>query len=427
MISRFGQIDPTLTGETHRFSLSGTWRRAAGESSQHIDAYGVHYMLDLFSNFTYELDDPANGDQLRQHDDGRWTMGVNAAHRQAFDLGGREHTFTVGGQTRRDIAKVSLSRSSQRSVLGTVRHDDVDQWNAGVYTELVTPWSDWFRTTLGIRGDVHRVDVTSDRAENTGTAGDEILSPKVSLAFSPWSRTELYVSGGLGFHSNDARGAVSTIDPGTGAPAEPVTPLVRSRGAEVGLRTSAVQALRTTLSLWTVELDSELLFVGDIGTTEASDPSRRVGVTLANFYRMTETWSADLDLSFTRARFQEVASGVDLIPGALENVIAAGVSHSPVGSGVFGAVRLRHLGAYPLIEDDSERADASTLLNLELGYRLGDVRLGFSLLNVLDETSSDIQYFYESRLAGEPAGGVEDVHFHPAEPRQLRVRVSWGM
>jgi hypothetical protein len=220
---------------------------------------------------------------------------------------------------------------------------------------------------------------------------------------------------------------VSTVDPVSGASVDPVATLVRSRGAEVGMRTSAAAGLRTTLSLWTVELDSELVFSGDVGTTEASDPSRRVGVTFANFYRITDEWSADLDLSFTRARFEDVAWGEDHIPGALENVIAGGLSYASGDGGPFGAVRLRHLGAYPLIEDDSERAEASSLLNVEVGYRIGGARLALTLLNALDEESSDIQYFYESRLPGEPAGGVEDVHFHPAEPRQLRISLGWGM
>ncbi len=426
-IGRFGQIDPTLTGETHRYSLSGRWTRASAGSSQRIDVYGIRYMLDLFGNFTYALDDPVDGDQHLQRDRGRWTMGANAAHLQALDMGGVPHALTVGAQFRRDLADVSLDQSSGGAVLGQVRRDDVAQWNAGAYAELVSPWTGWFRTVLGLRGDMHRVDVTSDRPENTGTAGDEILSPKASLAFSPWARTELYVSGGLGFHSNDARGAVSTVDPGSGDPVDPVATLVRSRGAEIGVRTSAVETLRTTLALWTMELDSELRFVGDIGTTEASDPSRRVGVTVANFLRVTEEWSVDLDVSFTSARFEDVPAGEDHIPGALENVIAAGLSYAPAGDGPFGALRLRHFGAYPLIEDDSERASASSLVNVELGYRLGNARIAISILNAFDQETSDIQYFYESRLSGEPAGGVGDVHFHPAEPRQLRVRASWGM
>jgi hypothetical protein len=176
-----------------------------------------------------------------------------------------------------------------------------------------------------------------------------------------------------------------------------------------------------------VELDSELLFVGDAGTTEASDGSRRVGVTLANFYRAESGLTADLDVSFTRARTLGVPQDQARIPGALENVIAAGLGYEPAGNGPLGALRLRRFGSYPLIEDASERARANLLLNLNLGYRLGGGRLDVAVLNLLDEEHSDVQYFYTSRLPGEPVGGVDDVHSHPLEPRQLRVSLSWGL
>jgi hypothetical protein len=346
---------------------------------------------------------------------------------QALDLAGREHRVTVGAQARLDRADVTLSRTSARTVVSTVRQDDITQWSGGVYAELTSPWSDVFRTTIGLRSDYYAFDVTSDLPANTGTADDAIVSPKLSLAFGPWSGTELYLSGGLGFHSNDARGAVTTIDPASGDPAEPVDPLVRSTGAEAGMRTSALRGLRSTLTLWTVELDSELLFVGDAGTTEASDGSRRVGVTLANFYRAESGLTADLDVSFTRARTLGVPEDQARIPGALENVIAAGLGYEPEGNGPLGALRRRRFGSYPLIEDASERARANSLLNLNLGYRLGGGRLDVAVLNLLDEEHSDVQYFYTSRLPGEPVGGVDDVHSHPLEPRQLRVSLSWGL
>jgi hypothetical protein len=426
-IGRFGQIDPTLGGESSRYTVLANWSRSTTGSSQQLDVYGAYYDLDLFSNFTYLLDDPADGDQFRQQEHGRWIFGVDFAHREPLQLGGRPHRATVGAQVRGDLAELTLSRTRARVPVSSVRSDDVTQWSGGVHAQLESSWSEVFRTALGLRADAHRFDVASDLSANTGEAHDEIVSPKLALTFGPWSGTELYVSAGLGFHSNDARGTVATIDPATGSPTEPVDPLVRSRGAEVGLRTGGVQGLVSTVALWTIELDSELLFVGDAGTTEPRDGSRRVGVTVANFYRLDEGWSADLDLSLTRARLLHVTAGQDRIPGALENVIAAGLTYEPTGDGPFGSVRLRRFGAYPLIEDNSLRAEANALVNTNIGYRLGDARLTVSVLNVLDQKHSDIQYFYTSRLAGEPAGGVDDVHFHPAEPRQVRVALSWGM
>ena len=426
-IGRFGQIDQTLGGETFRYILTGKWMRSTARSSQRLMIYAQHYDLDLFGNFTYRLDQPVAGDQVLQEDRGRWTAGADLAHLQAFEAVGRRHQVTLGTQLRLDDADLWLSRTTARAVVSTLRTDVVSQWSVGVYTELESSWSSVVRSTVGLRSDWYDFDVASNLAANSGQASDAIVSPKLSLAFGPWAGTELYVSGGLGFHSNDARGTVTTVDPATGDPIDPVPALVRSTGAEVGLRSSGIPGLESTLSLWTIELDSELRFIGDTGTTEPSDPSRRVGITLANYYRAASGLTADLDVSFTRARTQYVPADRSRIPGALENVIAAGFGYEPAADGPFGVLRLRHFGSYPLIEDDTKRAEPNSLLNLALGYRLGSARLEVSLLNLLNEQHSDIQYFYASRLAGEPPEGVEDVHFHPAEPRQLRVSVSWGL
>jgi hypothetical protein len=426
-IGRFGNFDDTLGGASSRYSAIASWNRATSSSSQRIEVYGAYYELDLFSNFTYLLDDPADGDQFRQQDHGRTIIGANLAHLQPFGLGRRTHTVTVGAQVRGDMGELTLSRTTDRALVSTVRSDEFTQWSGGAYAELASPWSDVFRTTLGVRGDAYMFDVTSDLAANTGDSSDQIVSPKLSVAVGPFAGTEVYASGGLGFHSNDARGTVTTVDPASGDPADPVDALVRSWGTELGLRSQPVGGLNSTVSLWMLELDSELLFVGDAGTTEPSGGSRRTGVTFANFYRIAEEWSADLDVSFTKARLLDVPAGEDRIPGAMERVVAAGFGYEPVADGPFGMVRLRYFGEYPLVEDNSTRAEASSLVNLSAGYKLGNARLTVQVLNVLDEEDSDIQYFYSSRLPGEPPEGVDDVHFHPSEPRELRVSPSWGL
>jgi len=335
----------------------------------------------------------------------------------------------VGIQSRADFLNpVGLYRTAGRQRLSTVRQDDVREWGTGLFVDAESRWRPWFRSLVGLRGDVYAFKVDGDIAVNSGHRSAGIVSPKASLVFAPSSETEVYVSGGLGFHSNDARGTTITVDPNTGDPAQQVDPLVRSTGAEVGVRVAPLQGLRSTLSVWMLNLDSELLFVGDAGLTEPSDASRRRGVTLANFYRPIPELSLDLDISLARARFSGVSVGEDHIPGALENVVAAGASWSTRERGPFGAIRLRHFGSYPLIEDNSVRATAATLFNADAGwlFRQG-FRLQVSLLNVFNARDSDIQYYYASRLPGEPVDGVEDVHFHPVEPRQVRASIVWGL
>jgi hypothetical protein len=425
-ISRFGQIDPTLGGETSRYSLSASWDRTGASSTQNVQLFGIRSDLDLYSNFTYFLDDPSTGDQFNQRE-GRVVLGANATHKQQVQALGSGHVVTVGLQNRTDlIDDIGLHRTRARRRVSTVREDDVTEIGTGLYLETQSFWRPWLRTMLGIRGDGYTFDVRSGVAGNSGRRSAGIASPKASIILAPWASTEVYVSGGLGFHSNDARGTTITVDPNSGEPAERVDPLVRSRGGEIGLRTSPLTGLRTTLSIWALQLDSELLFVGDGGTTEPSDGSRRSGVTLANFYRPIPELSFDADVSFARARLVGVGQA-NRIPGALENVVAAGITWSRAERGPSAALRVRHFGEYPLIEDNSVRATRSTLLNADGGLTLGGVRMQLSVLNLLNSRASDIQYFYASRLAGEPAGGVEDVHFHPVEPRQLRLSLVRGL
>ena len=108
-----------------------------------------------------------------------------------------------------------------------------------------------------------------------------------------------------------------------------MTPLVRAKGAEIGLRTVRIRGLQSTVALWYLGIDSELLFVGDAGTTEAGRPSRRVGVEWTNYARLAPWLTVDADLAFTRARFTDDDPAGTRIPGALDRVISAGVTFEP--------------------------------------------------------------------------------------------------
>ncbi|HTR20489.1 MAG TPA: TonB-dependent receptor plug domain-containing protein [Gemmatimonadales bacterium] len=426
-ISRFGEIDSTDGGTTERYSVSGSWRHVGATAVRDVQLYGIRSTLSLFSNFEYALTDTIRGDQFNQSES-RIVLGGQATQRQEVQALSGLHLVTVGVQARYDgLSPVGLYHTQARLRLNTVREDDVHELGSGVFVAADSRWTARLRTAVGLRGDLYAFDVASDLPANSGRRTAGILSPKLSIAFAPSAATELYVSGGLGFHSNDARGTTTTIDPGSRDPVRPVDPLVRSRGAEVGGRFSLARGYRSTLTLWLLNLDSELLFSGDGGTTEPSAASQRRGVTWANFCRPIPQLLIDADLSFARARFVGVSTGADHIPGALENVVAAGVTWSPLERGAYGSIRLRHFGSYPLTEDDRVRATPTNLVNAEAGYFIGRVRLQVSVLNLFNAVADDIEYYYTSRLPGEPAGGVDDIHFHPVEPRQLRVSLEWGL
>jgi len=422
-LSRFGYIDPTDGGETHRYSLSGDWWRQVGEGRLTALAYAIDYRLDLISNFTYFLDQ-ADGDQFGQFDD-RKIFGGNVRYTLPLTLGGLESELASGVEIRHDdISPVGLYHTSERERLAAIREDSVSQTSYSAYLSQGIAWSPRFRTTLGLRADYFRFDVDSSLSANSGKANDSIVSPKLTMVFGPWATTEVFVNLGEGFHSNDARGTTITIDPTDGVtPAERVNPLVKARGGEIGLRTTPVGGLQLAASVWTLGLDSELLFVGDGGTTEPSRESRRKGVELAVYYAPTSWLIVDADLAWSHARFTDDDPAGDRIPNAVDRVASLGISiNRPTGWS--GGARLRYLGPAALIEDNSVRSASTTLLNLDVGYQFTpSVKGSIEMLNALDQKANDITYFYESQLRGE-SEPVEDIHFHPVEPRTVRASVT---
>jgi hypothetical protein len=424
LIGRFGVIDSSDQGQENRQMAVAEWQRASGPSSLRVTAFMQRNSLNLFSNFTYFLDHPEEGDQFEQAER-RVTAGGRVTYRRLGHVLGRHSESAVGVQLRRDwLRPVGLYHTAHARRLSTTREDRVGQTMAGMFAQTEIEWTRAVRTTLGVRTDAYQFAVTSDNPLNSGHGTSAMASPKAGVVFGPWAGTEWYVNAGTGFHSNDARGTVIAVDPAIGEPASRVTPLVRARGAEVGVRTVRVRGLQSTVSLWYLGLDSELLFVGDAGTTEAGRPSRRVGVEWANYARLTPWMTADGDVSFSRARFTSGGPAGRYIPGALDRVISAGLSVEPKQP-LFGSLRLRHFGPRPLVENASVRSKATMLWNGELGYRFSrQARVVVEGYNLLDAKVADIDYFYTSRLPGEPAAGVEDLHTHPAIPRTARVSLQ---
>lgn len=427
LIGRFGSLDPTSGGQTARTSLSAQWATRGADATTRASAYLVDYRLNLFSNFTYFASDPVNGDQFEQEDRRRYFGGA-LSRTWYVTLLGRNAEFTLGGRARQDdIDTVGLHLTRARERLTTIRSDDVTQRSLAAFAEASVSWTPWLRTVAGLRADRYEFDVASDTAANSGSVGDSIVTPKFTAVFGPFANTELYASVGHGFHSNDARGTTIRVNPDPrdaafGSAVDPVKPLVRARGSELGARTSLVPGLQTSLALWQLDLASELLFVGDAGTTEANRPSRRRGIEFANYWTPRPGLTLDADLAWSRARFRDPDTAGDRIPGAIERTASLGVAFDDRGAW-FGGARVRYFGPRPLIEDDSVRSASSTLVNARLGYRFGKhAELVVDALNLLDRQVDDIQYLYESRLAGE-AAPVNDVHFHPAEPRTFRVSI----
>ena len=430
-LGRFDAIDPTDGGESHRYSVSGGWRRSSETSSTQVNAYLIDWRLALFSNLTYFLDDPVNGDQFSQPDRRR-TAGVNASHTwQMAGLGlasalasAFASDITVGLQFQSDNIFNGLQSTRARQTLSVTRSDHIVETSVGLYAENATRWTPWFRSVAGVRAGTYRFSVDGDNPANSGTVTASIANPKLGLIFGPWAKTECYVNAGGGFHSNDARGTTITVDPKSGSAVDKVTPLVRSRGFELGARSAWLPGLQTSLSVYRLDFDSELLFVGDAGTTKAGRPSRRTGFELANYYRLSDGLTVDADIAFARARFREVDPAGQRVPGAVEGVASVAVAVDNLGPW-FGALQFRYFGPRPLVEDNSVRSASTSTVNGRIGYKVNPrTRIELEGFNLTNRKASAIDYFYTSRLPGEAASGVDDIHFHPIESRSLRVSLT---
>ncbi len=422
LIDFYGSLDKDVGGESNRYSVSANYD--AGDWQGNV--YAIRSTMNLFSNFTYFLNDPINGDEFEQVDE-RTIWGGDLKRDWQTSLGGTQLNYSVGGDVRYDdIGAVGLYNTQARQRLNTVRLDEVQELSSGIFGKVEWLPADQWRFNLGLRYDYFDVQVDSDNPLNSGDASDGMFSLKAGASYLWSDNLELYVNAGQGLHSNDARGATIKVDPVSGDEVEKVDLLVRSNGGEFGVKYYDRDFINFSAAIWYLQLDSELVFVGDAGNTEPSRASERYGAELTAYYWLNEAISIDMELAWTNARFteNEFEEG-KYIDGAVPFVASAGITYRPDGDGLYSSVRVRHLGERVLDSFNDHKADATTLVNLALGYEFRRFDTKLELLNVFDSKDHDIDYFYASRLPGEAAEGVEDQHYHPVEPRMVRVSVSY--
>ena len=420
LIGRFDSLDPTTGGDTARSSLSGEWHADGVLGRTKLSAYAIRYRLDLNSNFTYVLERPLDGDQFKQRDR-RGVFGIDASQSVNHRLGGFDARSEFGASLRHDRIRVGLFDSVARSITATVREDELRETLLGVYAQSsVELLPGALRAIAGVRVDHvrNRVEALA-LAANGGPSSATQFSPKLSLIAGPFAKTELFFNAGRGLHSNDARGTTAAVDPKTGDPVDKVPPLAASRGFEIGARTEAIKGLQSSLALWKLDFDSELVYVGDAGATEASGASTRRGVEWNNRWIPLPWLLFDADLAWTHARFKNG----DRVPNSIDRVASIAATLREFGPWSV-SLQLRYLGPGPLIEDNSVQSLASTTTNLRIGYHFGPkLEATLDVFNLLNKKNNDIQYFYESQLPGEPAA-VADRHIHPAEPRAARLTLQ---
>ncbi|WP_068875977.1 MULTISPECIES: TonB-dependent receptor [unclassified Phenylobacterium] len=414
LIPRNGYVDPDLGGRSRRWALTANYEGEGLEAA----AYAIRSRFRLTSNFTYVLENPDDGDEFQQAER-RTVYGASLRRTWRTRLAGAPTTLRVGVEGRYDdIGRIGLYRSIGGRAVATVREDAVDEYSVGGFVEAEAHLTPTLRAIVGLRADVYGYDVRAGLPVNGGDGSDTLAAPKVALAWRVAEPLELYANYGESFHSNDVRGAAIRIDPATGEPADRVDLLARAKGAELGARYERGDVNLSLVAFW-LDLDSELVFVGDAGGTEPNAASRRYGAEASAFWRAGERLTFDLSAAYTHARLRGVAAGEDRIPQSVSVVAGAGAT-ARLTDQLTATLRVRRLGTAPLTEDGSVFSQTTTLLSLGAYYTVGRLRFGLDVYNLLDSQRADITYFYESRLPGE-AAGVPDIHLHPVEPRQVRA------
>jgi len=432
-IGRYGALTPSDGGDTHRVSLSAEWARSQGEGQTRAHAYAIDYGLNLFSNPSGFINGP-QGDQHEQADH-RQVFGGEAARSWILGLGGRETEATLGVQLRHDrIGTLGLYDTVARERTDTVREDRVRQTMLGIYGEAKTQWSPWLRSMAGLRLDEVRARVTPTGGDNNMANGGSVqghqVSPKLGVVLGPFDtlgKSEFYANWGRGFHSNDLRGATSTVNPSDGSAIDKVPPLVHATGSEVGLRALPLPGWNTSLTLWQMNLGSELVFIGDAGVTEPKGASRRVGLEWSNDWQVNRWLLIDGDVAWSRARFREAVDGAGThVPNAIPLTASLAIAADDHGQW-YGGLRWRYIGSYALEETGTQKSASSWTANLKVGYR-ATPRLQFTLdvLNLFDRQANDIEYWGGActRTDGPGCNGGEGIDgrlVHPMEPRTLRL------
>ena len=422
-MSRFGTVDPSEGGSTQRHMASIAFSTSAHESDMSAMAYVMRYRFQLYSNFTFFARDPVNGDEIEQTDQ-RTVFGADFRVRKHFHYGPSRFTTTFGTQIRHDSIDNALYYDRARERLDTRVSAGIEESSIGVFLEEDMRLTDSIRFVAGLRGDHFdasvedkKEDLTTLGTKGSGSQASALLSPKLMAIISPAKWLDLFADYGRGFHSNDARGAVLN--------AGRVKLLTPATGYEVGVRSEPITGLQMTGAAFLLDLDSELVWVGDEGTTEPSGQTRRYGVELGSRYRIGNWLYADADATFTRARYRNNAGNGNAVALAPTRTFTTGIGARPTFGKYtpFGALRLKYIGDRPATEDARLIAQGFTTLDADAGLRWRDVELAVDAQNLLNASYREVNFASTTRLKYEPAP-VTGIHYSPGWPRTVMGRVT---
>jgi outer membrane receptor protein involved in Fe transport len=415
----FGSIDPTEGGETSRTNLNAQLTTVTPKN--HViknQFFFSNYNFELYSNFTFFLNDTINGDQIRQKES-RNLFGYTGSYSTQASLGRTTWTTTLGAQYRQDLTRgTELSHTKDRvTTLERFQYGNVNEINAALYADEVIALSSRFTVNAGVRVDYFRSQYDDLLATPTATlkrASQAIVSPKLNLYYTVNPGLQLYLNTGKGFHSNDAR--VVTAENGRQI-------LPGGYGSDLGVIVKPVPRLLVNAAAWYLYLQQEFVYVGDEGVVEPSGRSRRMGLDLSARYQLTKTLFADLDLNTANPRSLDAERGQNYLPLAPVFTSTGGLSLQ-TQHGFSGSLRYRYIADRPANEDNTVVAKGYFITDLQANYARKNYTLGLTVQNLLNTRWKETQFDTESRLKGE-AVPVSEIHFTPGSPFFARLSLTY--
>lgn len=418
LISRFGAIDDTEGGNTSR---SNFWVNHSKQLDEHSKvrskAYISKYDFELFSNFTFFLDDPVNADQIRQKED-RTIIGAETVYEHSVHVGDHDSQLryeTGLGFRYDDVNDVQLSRTKNRQeLLERLAYGNVDEINGYGFINLTYKKNKW-TINPGLRLDYFKFDYVDLLSETYDSKSENkvFFGPKLNVIYAASPDVQLYGKTGIGFHSNDTRVVVANSG-------EDILPAAYS--ADFGAILKPSKKLVINAALWSLFLDQEFVYVGDAAIVEPSGKTRRFGVDLGLRYQLTDWLYANGDINYTYARSTEEQEGQDFIPLSPDLTSSGGLSFRDLGN-FSGGINYRFVKDRPANEDNSIVAEGYFITDLNLNYAWNNWTLGLIVENLFDQEWNETQFATESRLFNE-ATSFEEIHLTPGTPFYLRGKIS---
>lgn len=416
LISFYGAIDDTEGGETARTNVNLQLTTPTGRGLFAHQAFYSHYTFELFSNFTFFLEDPDNGDQIKQKE-ARHLFGYNGSYWQEGHIGKLPVRTRAGINYRQDITDGSeLAHTMNKThLLNPIMRGNINEANIGLYIDEEINLSTKVTAHIGLRYD-HFFNKYNDLLGQGpgGKASAGILLPKFNIFYTPGPGFQVYLKSGKSFHSNDTRVVV---------PEQGKRILPPAYGTDLGVNWKPLPRLFVNAAAWYLWLDQEFVYVGDAGVIEPSGKTRRQGLDLTMRYQLTDRLFADVDLNTTRPRAIGEEKGEDLIPLAPLFTSIGGLTYY-AKSGLNGSIRYRYMGNRPANEDDSIVAKGYFLTDMQLNYTRPRYAIGLAVNNLLNTRWKETQFATESKLRNEPEP-VEEIHFTAGSPFFARLSISF--